>query len=434
MAAFASVKQKLFSIIDLMDSDHTKFVYGKQHFTRIRKISFKDVLLFLLFLEQSTLKKELLKFFSFLPSSPSCSAMFQQRAKIKPYAFQFLLRQFTSSCQKNRTFLGYHLLAVDGSDFSIPENPAEQNCHFKKKENRKGYNLLHVNTVYNVMDKVYEAACIQPGKEKNEHQAMIEMLQQIDRREPVIFFADRGYESYNTFAHILEKNWDFLIRGRQGKSTILSGLSLPEGDEEFDETITVTLTNKAKKKGVEYSGYLKRLWSTVTFDFLDKDHTTYPLTIRVVRIKVTDQLTEVLYTSLPKEKVSAKQLGELYAIRWGIETSYRKLKYTIGAAAVHSKKEKYVSQEIYAKIILYNCCEILTGEAEDTKEQGKKDYQIDFSMASNICRHYLKGVIWLSGEVVKSLIQQYQEPVRKGRSYPRNLRPKSAIDYRYRIP
>lgn len=116
-----------------------------------------------------------------------------------------------------------------------------------------------MNAIYNLMDKVYEAVCIQPGKKKNEHQALIEMIHSIKRTGKILLFADRGYESYNTFAHILEKKWDFLIRGRQGRSTILSGLSIPEEEEEFDKTITLTLSNRDKRKGEEFPGKWKEV-------------------------------------------------------------------------------------------------------------------------------------------------------------------------------
>ena len=433
MSAFAFIKKKLLSTIDSLDSDRAKFVNSEKAFTRNRKIRFKDVLLFLLSLEQNSLNKELLEFYSYSPSSPSSSAMLQQRAKISPSVFPVLLHQFTSSCQKSWTYLGYLLLAVDGSDFSFPENPSEPDCHFKKKKERKGYSQIHVNAIYNLMDKVYEAVCIQPGKKKNEHQALIEMIHSIKRTGKILLFADRGYESYNTFAHILEKKWDFLIRGRQGRSTILSGLSIPEEEEEFDKTITLTLSNRDKRKGEEFPGKWKRLWATVKFDFFKEDKTPYTLTFRVVRIKISETVTEVLYTSLPKEKVSAEQLRDLYALRWGIETSFRKLKYTIGASAVHSKKKMYVMQEIYVKLILYNCFELMAGDAEKTKAKGKENKRINFSMASYICAQYLKNNRNLTGRKAKYLVQQYQEPVRKGHVYKRDLIPKRAISFQHRL-
>mgnify|MGYP000615202485 FL=1 len=47
-------------------------------------------------------------------------------------------------------------------------------------------------------------------------------------------------------------------------------------------------------------------------------------------------------------------------MRWGIETSFRELKYAIGLCCFHSKKVEYIMQEIYARLILYNYCELIT--------------------------------------------------------------------------
>ncbi|WP_423838512.1 transposase [Thomasclavelia cocleata] len=50
-------------------------------------------------------------------------------------------------------------------------------------------------------------------------------------------------------------------------------------------------------------------------------------------------------------------LLSLYNKRWGIETSFREVKYALGLNALHSKKRKLIQQEIYARLILYNFCQ-----------------------------------------------------------------------------
>ena len=47
-------------------------------------------------------------------------------------------------------------------------------------------------------------------------------------QDPVILVADRGYESYNTFAHLEEKGWNDVIRVKDIKSkSIVSSLIYP---------------------------------------------------------------------------------------------------------------------------------------------------------------------------------------------------------------
>ncbi|WP_420832495.1 transposase [Paenibacillus periandrae] len=47
-------------------------------------------------------------------------------------------------------------------------------------------------------------------------------------------------------------------------------------------------------------------------------------------------------------------------MRWGIETSFRALKYTIGLTNFHARKREFVTQEIFARMIMYNFVEIMT--------------------------------------------------------------------------
>lgn len=49
-----------------------------------------------------------------------------------------------------------------------------------------------------------------------------------------------------------------------------------------------------------------------------------------------------------------------YSMRWGIETSFRELKYAVGLTSFHAKKREYILQEIWARLILYNFCEVIT--------------------------------------------------------------------------
>ena len=52
-----------------------------------------------------------------------------------------------------------------------------------------------------------------------------------------------------------------------------------------------------------------------------------------------------------------KEIKKLYEWRWGIERSFRELKYTIGLTNFHAKKVEYILQEIFARLIIYNFCE-----------------------------------------------------------------------------
>ncbi len=46
-------------------------------------------------------------------------------------------------------------------------------------------------------------------------------------------------------------------------------------------------------------------------------------------------------------------MKRIYHRRWGIETSFLELKYALGAISFHSKKDKFILQELYAEMDQY---------------------------------------------------------------------------------
>ena len=79
-----------------------------------------------------------------------------------------------------------------------------------------------------------------------------------------------------------------------------------------------------------------------TFDFLpskkQKSELTiiYELPVRIVRFKISDDSYEVIATNLSEDLFFSDDLKMLYSMRWGIETSFRDLKYTVGLRYFHA--------------------------------------------------------------------------------------------------
>ena len=125
---------------------------------------------------------------------------------------------------------GYTLLAVNGSHVQIPSNIHDEATCFSSTKDGRGYNLLHLNALYDLESQLYLDTGIQDGWEEYESRALVELVDRSKLAEPVVPIADCGYEAYNNMAHIEQKGWKYLIRvkDRQG---ILSGLRLPDALE-----------------------------------------------------------------------------------------------------------------------------------------------------------------------------------------------------------
>lgn len=264
----------------------------------------------------------------------------------------------------------------------------------------------------------YLDAIVQKRRNWNEHRALCDMVDRYDCTIPSIFIADRGYESYNNLAHIQQKGLFFLFRIKDIKSYgILHGFDLPDEDE-FDISISLNLTNKQSKNTkllCKDRNRFRFIPSTSTFDFFpDKSNYLEPpcffeLFFRLVRLEVIPGKYEVLITNLPIDLFDSNTLKYLYFHRWGIETSFRTLKYTIGLLYFHSKKPKYIIQEIFAKLTMYNFTELIAASISIHKALRKYIYSINFSVAANVCRKFFLG--FCTPDFVEAVIQKHILPI-----------------------
>lgn len=437
------LKNILMSIINNQKKDLTGLVTNsKTDFSRNRKIPYEKMILSLLTMEGASLSNELLRQFGCSINTATSSAFVQQRKKILPNALETLFHTFAAKTAMKDNFNGYKLLAVDGSDVQIATNLNDKESLFQTKDGIKPYNLLHLNALYNLITHTYEDVKIFKRKEAGENKALTEMMDRSTLKGKVIVIADRGYESYNNMAHIQEKGWFYLIRVKdfsQHKTGILHGLDLPD-TEEFDEYIDLSLTRKQTnemKKLLEQKNKYRRIAQNKTFDYLPskskKSDVTvaYNLPFRIVRFPISDDSYEVVVTNLDAKEFPPNTLKQLYGMRWGIETSFRDLKYTVGLLHFHSKKVEYILQEIFSRLIMYNFSELITLHVIIEKKDRKYEYKVNFSIAVHICREFLFSINIPPD--IETLIARYITPIRPGRSRPRDMKVKQAISFMYRV-
>jgi len=239
-------------------------------FTRNRKLSFYDTVALLLSMEGESTGNELPEYFHCSANTPSASALRRRRDKILPEAFEFLFRTFTSACMGDCSLYKKHrLLVVDGADLSVAANPSDPDSYYPGANGQSHYNIFHLNTLYDLKQKVYVDAPVQKSRTKHERKALCDMVDRSDIQDAVVL-ADRGYESYNVLAHIQEKGWKYLIRVKNGTRGICSALDLPlsgEFDLPFHLKLSNKRTNKVKELYKEKRQY-KYIDNRKAFDFL----------------------------------------------------------------------------------------------------------------------------------------------------------------------
>ena len=154
----------------------------------------------------------------------------------------------------------------------------------------------------------------------------------------------------------------------------------------------------------------------------------YTLSFPIVRFKITDDTYETLITNLD---FSSNELKQLYAMRWGIETSFRYLKYTIGLSFLHSKKPEFILQEIFSRLIMYHFAQLITACVIVQNKARLHEYRVNFSAAAHLCRQTIRGN--LDPSALEILIARFISPVRPNRSSVRKLTPKGFVCFIYRV-
>lgn len=430
----AQTKEQLLSIIREMATHPSLFAHSPaKDFTRKRKLDFETLLLLLLGMGGGNLQAELLEYTGYAADTATTSAFCQQRAKLLPDALEYILHQFMPPTLQIKRFEGYRLLAVDGSDLLTLANPKEPDNFFLSNPDSKGYNLLHLNALYDLCNGLYVDALLQNRRSAHEHQALCAMVDRSSIADSVIVLGDRGYESYNNLAHIARKGWHYLFRVKDISGTgILSALALPDTPE-FDVTIHRILTRKQTNEVKRNPALYRFLPSNATFDFLDlHENLFYPVDLRVVRFKITDDTYEAVITNLDRDAFLPEKCKQLYALRWGIETAFRSLKYAVGLLAFHSKKAAFITQEVFAALIMYNFCQMIASSAVIAKKDTRYSYQINFSLAVRICLAFFRSRDPTPPEI-EALLLAHLLPIRKGRSFPRDKHSSQSIGFNYRI-
>lgn len=150
-----------------------------------------------------------------------------------------------------------------------------------------------------------------------------------------------------------------------------------------------------------------------------------------MRFPISEDTYETILTNLDKEAYPIEKLKQLYALRWGIETAFRDLKYTLGMLNFHSKKVMCIQQEIYAQLIMYNFSEMITSHVVIKKKKRKHTYKANFSVATHMCRLFYRKKT--TSPDLETIITNNLIPIRPARHQGRRLSVKRFRGFLYRV-
>lgn len=397
--------------------------------SRHRACSFSDTVNATLCFGMNRTNAELLNFFGLTRKTvPSKSAFSQQRKKLNSGLFPHLLRSFNNAIPMTKTYNGFHLAAVDGSDLNLPTDKNDSVYRIKHAASDNCYFQMHVNALYDICENRYISAVTQPRPKMNEPRAFCQMIDECPMPDNTIFIADRGYMTMNTLAQLIGHNKFFLIRAKSSSysSSLLNPLM--KENVESDSRLTIGITRSHKKLYMENSSAYKILDHRSVFDFIPPDdhESVYYMSIRCTCVELEPGSYEYLVSNLPDDLFSAEDLKQLYWKRWSVETSFRSLKYALSLAYLHSANRELIIQEVFAKLIMYNFASLLHAYASAAKEalnrcaKTKYRYKVSFDDVVPIARELIKQPS--EDEKIKAILLRHLTAVKMVESSARRIK------------
>lgn len=382
-----------------------RFRMKAKDFTRHRKLDFSDLSLLVLEGRGTGIIRNVMTYLREAQSpvdSYSAAAFCKARQKIKWQAFEKLFHDsgtvlYTSGDYKKLN--GYRLLAIDGSDFNLP-NSSEVLEAFGSEPFYNGTQpQALVSCLYDVLNRILIDAKVS-RYDANERDLAESHLEYLDsfRTSKDIVIMDRGYPSAKLISVLENKGYYYLFRVNK--------------DNFFREIRDANLPDQVVIRE-------------------EKDGTI--LKFRVINIPLKDGLTETLITNLYSESLTEAFFAELYHYRWEIETRYDVLKNMLNVEDFSGYLPICIYQDIYATMYLANFMAIMESDNEDLLNEYNsiEGHQYQYNWNTAMCIYALKNsfielVLTTSSAKrdrlyvrIRNEMSAQFSPIRKGRSFPR---------------
>lgn len=411
-------------LVDLLDKTLTNPDFINTHktsptdFSRNRSFSFKSLSLFIISSVQSSLQRELDRFFKSYNNTElserfvTQSAFSQARVKIQPSAFLALNKKIVEYFYSNYCYKKWYnmrLVAIDGSIYKLPKtkNVIKKYGEYTTNIMDESVIISRVSKAYDVLNNISIDTRIE-NTEIGEHKLAKEHLKNLRKSDLLLF--DRGYPSFDLFREILANGCHFCVR--VPVSNWRASMDLVKSNK--NEIVAqikpgYEIRAKYKAKQIEYE----------------------PIKCRFILIELPSGEKEVLVTSLLDErKYPHHVFKDLYHLRWGVEESFKKDKIVIQIENFTGKSTIAIEQDLYAGIILGNITSVLGSNLDkhinNSSNQRKHRYQLNIKTALAKVKESLallftnskKNVIRLLGSLIDIFLSNIL-PVRDNRNFYR---------------
>lgn len=396
-------------------------------FIRSRKMPYDDLTFSMINRKGLTLTMELRGFMKISHPGENISkpGYLKQRMKLNPYAFidlfQFHNKNFYQDPETELyTLNGFLVLAVDGSSVNVPTTPETIEAYgTSSRKGTKPQASLGLACLYDSLNRMIICASLHRHKfnEMVAAEAQIAVVREtIGSDIPFLVTMDRGYPSIPSLMRFIDNGIYFVARLKSSDFKA-EQKAMKSDDEDVAVKIDCYRRNHYRGTSDEAIVYSRdQLNMRFVRVWLDEDHSAY----------------EVLATNLPRDIFPSDCFGELYHLRWNLETAYETLKDRLQLENFTGTKPLLIEQDIFSTIYVSNIAEDIARDIEhEQADHLKKDYKHRMAVNRNVCIGILKSdliYILLEKDPDKqdALFQQmYDEisnnivPVRPDRHYKR---------------
>ena len=363
----------------------------------------------------------------------SSPGLFKQREKLNPEAFIHLIRlslkEFYTNYKKEvKTYKGYVLLGIDGSDFEIPNTKKSREKYNGKQQEQPAritvstcYDLLNYYTLDSIVEK-YDYSEI---KMAETHYQNIKQNNLLDNTKSIIIM-DRNYRSLSNMYKFIKNDDKFLIR-------IASSTYKKEQQEmKTDDEIIEIKPNSNRT-------YPYRYTNPELYNYLLSGNS---IKVRCVKVTLNTGETEVLLTNLEQNKFSKEEIKELYNYRWKIEINYKHLKNNLKIECISSSKIILIKQDIFSQILVSNMLQAFINDNDKKikQEKYKNPMKTNNNMSVGIFKNTLIYIL-LENNIKKReemmdkfcmSLEKYILPIKKERKNPRTNNTKNRYNVNQR--
>jgi len=395
-------------------------------FVRNRKMPPDDLAFSMINRKGLTLKLELRGYMNISHPGTQISkpGYLKQRMKMNPYAFvdlyQFHNRNFYSDPDGELyTYNGVLVLAVDGSNVNLPTTPETLEVYgTSSRKGTKPQAALGLACLYDALNRMILDASLNRCKfnEMAAAEAQIATVKETIGDRQFMVTMDRGYTAIPPFLRMIDQDIWFVARLKSSDFKA-EQQALASDDEDVDVTLT-----KSRR-----AHYMETSDEAIV---MSRDY----FTLRMVRVWLDEEHTEyeILATNLPRDKFPTECFGEIYHLRWRIETAYQTLKDRLQMENFTGTKPILLEQDIYSTIYVSNIAEDIARDIEQEQaDHLKNDYKHRMVVNRSLCIGLLKSdLIYIllekdpnkQDELFQKLYDEISEnivPVRPDRHYHR---------------